>query len=155
MATTSSLAWYVPRKSRPEIPCFSRWLPDRFGIDFGCPNGSQIEARRRSRHAFRCISVSDREKVGSCKLSSCLINIAKMQSDCKKRGVFKDFDFVALVAFACHHSSRRLQKPLKIGVQDVPKPVQNALRYRLRVGSASITALERFWTPKYPPRRGP
>ena len=86
---------------------------------------------------------------------SCLINIAMMQSDCKNRCVFKDFDFVTLVVFACDLSSRSLQKQSKIGVQNVPKPSQNAFRYQLRVGNASITALERFWPPKWPPKRGP
>ena len=78
-----------------------------------------------------------------------------MQSDFKNRGVFEDFHFVTVVGIAYHLSSRRLKKQLKIGVQDVPKPFQNALRYQLRLGSASITALERFLAPKYPPKGGP
>ena len=90
----------------------------------------------------------DREKEGSSKLSSSLINIAKMQSDWENAGVFKDSGFVTVVVFASHLSSRRLKKHSKIGVQDGPKPFQNVLRYQVRVGSASGTGLEGFWTPK-------
>ena len=140
--------WCRPLKSMSDIPCPSRRPPHRFWIHFGCPNASQIEAQRGSRHAFSCISVKDPEKACSCMLSSCIINIAKLQSDCKNRGVFKDFDFVTVVGTACHLCSGRLKIQSKIGVQDDPKPCQNALRYQLHVGSASITALERFWAPK-------
>ena len=48
-----------------------------------------------------------------------------------------------------------LKKHSKIGVQDGPKPFQNALRYQVRVGSASGTGLEGFWIPKWPPKTGP
>ena len=71
-----------------------------------------------------------------------------MQSDCENTGVFTDFPFVTVVGIASHLSSRRLKKRFKIGVQNVPKPFQNPLRHKLRAGSASITALERFWLPK-------
>ena len=116
-------------------------------MDFGCQNGSQIETRRGSRHVFRCVAVTDGEKEGSGKVCSCIINIAKMQFDCENICVFEDFDFVTVVGIAYHLSSRRLEKHSEIGVQDIPKPCQNALRYQLHVGSASRTALERFWTP--------
>ena len=71
-----------------------------------------------------------------------------MQSDCEKPGVFKDFHFVALVAFAYHLTTRRLQKTLKnmflkasrtpqgpvlgghLGVQNPSKPVLEALPTR-------------------------
>ena len=34
-----------------------------------------------------------------------------------------------------------------------PKPFQNAVRSYLRLGNASGTGLERFWTPKWSPKR--
>ena len=94
------------------------------------------------------MSVTDPKEEGSCKLCSCLSNVAQMQSDCENTSVFNDFDSVTVVGIAYHLSSRMLKNQLKIGVQNVPKPCQNVLRYQLRVGSASITALERFWAPK-------
>jgi len=92
--------------------------------------------------------VTAREKEGSCKLSSCIINTVKLQSDFENTGVFKDFGLVTVVGIAIILAHEGLQKHFKIGVQDVPKPCQNALRYQLHVGSASITALEGFWSPK-------
>ena len=76
--------------------------------------------------------------------------MAKTHSDCENTCGFEDFGFVTVVGIDYHLSSRNLKKKkhVKIGVQDVPKPFQNALRYQLRVGSASITALERFWAPE-------
>ena len=88
-------------------------------------------------------------------LCSFIINMAKMQSDCENICIFKDFDFVTLGRLASHFSSRNLKSHSKFGVQDDPKPFQNALRYKLRVGSPSITASERKWTPKWLPKRGP
>ena len=41
------------------------------------------------------------------------------------------------------------KKACKIRVRDAPKPFQEALRIQLRLGSASSTGLERFWTPKW------
>ena len=46
------------------------------------------------------------------------------------------------------------KKAFKICFRDVPKPFQKALRIQLRVGSASVTGLERFWTPKSPLKQG-
>ena len=39
--------------------------------------------------------------------------MAKLQSDCKNRGVFEDSHFVTLLAFAHHPITRRLQKTLQ------------------------------------------
>ena len=80
---------------------------------------------------FRCISVTLREKEGSCKLSSCISIIAKMQSDCKNTGVFKDSRFVMLLAFAHHPITRRLQKNLQNlslrGPKTFPKSALNSV----------------------------
>ena len=43
----------------------------------------------------------------------------------------------------------------KIRLRDAPKPFQKALRNQLRLASASVTGLERFWTPKWFPKTGP
>ena len=59
------------------------------------------------------MSVSEQEKHGSSKLCSCIINIAKMQSDCKNTGVLRDFHFVSSVAFACHLIKFSLQRRLQ------------------------------------------
>ena len=88
-----------PLKSMSKIQCLFRSLPDRFGIDFGSPNGSQIEAHRGSRHAFWCISVSDQKKQGSCRLHACIINIAKMQSDCENTCVFLKICTLSVLSF--------------------------------------------------------
>ena len=58
--------------------------------DCGCPDGSQIETRKGSRHTFLCISVADREKESFCRLCACIINTAKMQFDYKNKCVFED-----------------------------------------------------------------
>ena len=47
------------------------------------------------------------------------------------------------------------KKCFKISLQRVPKPFQNALRYHMRLGNPSGTGLERFWPPKWLPKRGP
>ena len=44
---------------------------------------------------------------------SCIINIAKMQSDVEYTRVLKDFAFVALVGIAYHLSSPRLNKNIQ------------------------------------------
>ena len=124
-------------------------MEDRFRIDLGSILAAQRAPKSRpggSPDAPSDVHQSQMEqKRVLASFFSCLINIAMMQSDCKNRCVFEDFDFVTIVVFAYHLSSRRLKNHFKIGVQDVPKPFQNALRYQLRVGSASMTALERFW----------
>ena len=60
-----------------------------------------------------------------------------MQSDCKNRGVFEDFDFVTLVAFAYHLSSRRLQKTLKNWCPRRPKTMSKR-------SSISVACWKRF-----------
>ena len=57
--------------------------------------------------------MTDREKEGSCKFYSCIINIAKMQSERENTCVFKYFHFITLLAFAYHLITRRLQKWLQ------------------------------------------
>ena len=52
-------------------------------------------------------------------------------------------------------STGDFKKAFKIRFGDVPKPLQKALRIQLRLGSASVTGLERFWTPKLPPQTRP
>ena len=90
------------------------------------------------RHAFRCISVTDPEKEGSCKLSFCIINIAKMQSDCENTGVFKDFHFVTCVAFVYNPVTRRLQKRLQNHSLEGPKTVP-------KCSSMTYASWKRFW----------
>ena len=138
--------------------------------------------------------MTDREKAGYCKLRSCLVSIAKMQSDCENCGVFKDFGFATVVVFAYHLSSRRLKKAFQNWYprpsKTIPKrsSISGACRKRFRNGfgrildsqmasqkrslrpprghqkrilsnlasrEASRTGLEGFWTPKWPPKRGP
>ena len=82
---------------------------DRFWLPKWVPNRGPEGIQTR----FLCISVTDREKEGSCKLCSCIINIAKMQSDCENTGVFKDFPFITLVAFGHHLITRRPQKSIQ------------------------------------------
>ena len=127
-----------PLKSRSKIQCPSWPSPDRFWIDFGCPIGPQIETQRRSRRAFWCMSVTDGEKEGFCKLSSCIINNAKMQSACENRHVFKDFAFVAVVGIAYHLSSRGLKKTLKNWCPRRPKTSPKRF-------SMSYASWKRFW----------
>ena len=95
-------------------------------------------ARRRSRHVFRCISVTVREKEGSCKVSSCISIIAKMQSDCENTGVFKDFHFVTFVAFVYNPVTRRLQKRLQNQSLEGPKTVP-------KCSSMTYASWKRFW----------
>ena len=78
-----------------------------------------------------------------------------MQSDCENTGVSEDSHFAIFLAFAHHSMRQRLQKPFKIGLLDVPKPVQKALRIEFRFGSASMTDLQGSWTLKWPPPAGP
>ena len=88
--------------------------------------------------------MTERKKEGSCKLFPCLINIAKMQSDCENWGVLKDFHFVTLVAFAYHLSLRRLKKTLQNWCPRRPKTlpkrssISGACRKRFRNGFGRI-----------------
>ena len=67
----------------------------------------------------------------------------------------KIFTWSLLILLLVILAHEGLENRFKIGVQDLPKPFQNALQYQLGLGSASITALQRFWAPKYPPKGGP
>ena len=67
--------------------------------------------------------MTDREKEGSCKLSSCVINIAKMQFDREQIGVLADFDFITWVGIAYHLGSRRLKKTFKNWCPRRPKTI--------------------------------
>ena len=87
---------------------------------------------------FRCISVTVREKEGSCKVSSCISIIAKMQSDCENTGVFKDFHFVTFVAFVYNPVTRRLQKRLQNQSLEGPKTVP-------KCSSMTYASWKRFW----------
>ena len=60
-----------------------------------------------------------------------------MQSDCENTGVFEDFHFVTLVAFAYHLSSRRLQKTLKNWCPKRPKTIPKR-------SSISVASRKRF-----------
>ena len=71
-----------------------------------------------------------------------------MQFHCENICVFKDSGFLIVVALAHHLITRSLEKGLKIGVQDVPRRFQTTLPSHLRLGSASVTGLEGFWSPK-------
>ena len=88
--------------------------------------------------------MTDQEKEGSCKLSSSLINIAKMQFDWENTGVFKDSGFVTVVVFASHLSSRRLKKTLQNWCPRRPKTIpkrssiSGACRKRFRNGFGRI-----------------
>ena len=88
--------------------------------------------------------MTDPDKEGFCKLSSCIINIAKMQSDCEKPDVFEAFDFVTLVGIAYHFSLRRLKKTLKNWCPRRPKTMSKrssisvASRMRIHKGFGTI-----------------
>ena len=88
--------------------------------------------------------MTDREKEGSCKLSSYLLHIAKMQSDWENTGVFKDSGFVTVVVFASHLSSRRFKKTLQNWCPRRPKTIpkrssiSGACRKRFRNGFGRI-----------------
>ena len=45
-----------------------------------------------------------------------------------------------------------LKEGFKIGVQDVARRFQTSLPSHFRLGSASVTGVERFWTPKGRPK---
>ena len=47
-----------------------------------------------------------------------------------------------------------LKKAFKLRLKGIPKTSQMALPIQLRVGSASVTGLERFWAPKSPLKQG-
>ena len=81
--------------------------------------------------------VSEREKHGSNKLCACIINIAKMQSDCENTGVLKDFGFVTFVGFAYHLSSRSLEKTSKNWCPRRPKTIPKR-------SSISVACWKRF-----------
>ena len=63
--------------------------------------------------------------------------MAKMQFDCENTGVFEDFHFVTLVPFACHLSSRRLQKTLQNWCPRRPKTMSKR-------SSISVACPKRF-----------
>ena len=84
-------------------------MEDRFRIDSGSILAAKIGPKSRpggGPDAPSDVYQSQMEqKSDLASFFSCLINIAMMQSDCKNRCVFEDFDFVTLVAFAYHLSS--------------------------------------------------
>ena len=82
--------------------------------------------------------MTETKKERCCKLSCCIINIAKLQSDCKNRGVFEDFDFVTLVAFAYHLSSRNHKKTFRNWCPRRPKTSPKR-------SSMSYASWKRFW----------
>ena len=83
--------------------------------------------------------MTDREKEGSCKVWSCIINIAKMQSDCQNTRVLKDFHFVTLVAFTSHLIPWRPQKRPRKSSPKSSKTVPKR-------SSMSCASWIRFWT---------
>ena len=97
-----------------------------------------MDAKTRSQEGPDTLSggcqSQSKKKQGSGKLSSCIINTAKLQSDCKNRGVLKDFHFVTLVAFAYHLITLRPQNRSLKGSKTIPKR-----------SSMSYASSKRFW----------
>ena len=94
-------------------------LWDRFWLAKWVPNRGPKGIRRR----FPMYISNRSKKRRFLQVFPCLINIAKMQSDCENTCAFDDFHFVTLVAFLYHLSSRRLRKTFKNRCPRRPKTI--------------------------------
>ena len=153
----------------------------RSGIDSASqisPKTFQIDAQREFQHAPCRITNSHLENLSSCKLCECIIKKAEMHFYCENTCVFKDSDFLTVVAWAHHLITRSLEKRLEKRCPRCPTTLPNDLskslaswkclcdrfgrilvsqmtfqRGPLRVPGAFKNVFFQAWAPRKPPNR--
>ena len=125
---------------------------DGFQIDFGSILAAQMAPKWRPRGGPDALSDLYQSQIKETKvLASFLLALSRWRrcNLTEKMVVFlKIFTSLLLSHLLVILAHEGLENHFKFGVQDVPKPFQNALRDELHLGSASMTALERFWDAK-------
>ena len=133
-------------------------FPDGLCIYFGAILAAQMAPKSRPRGGPDTLSNVYQSQIEKKKVLASFVLALSTLRRCNlpvKTQVFlKIFTSSLLSLLLIILAHEGLKKQLKIGVQDVPKPFQNALRSQVRVSSVSGTGLEGFWTPKWLPKRG-
>ena len=154
----------MPGSSRPGAGLQNRCpkhdsLETRFQTSLGKILAAQMAPKSKSEGGPDMRSDVHQSQIEKKKALACFVHTLSTWRSCnltvKTQLILKIFtsSFLShLFAILAHEG---LEHHFKLGVQDIPKPFQNTLRSYIRLGNASGTASERFWTPKWLPKRGP
>ena len=133
-------------------------LPYSFGLSSEPFLGADIASKSRPQGAPVALPDGCYPEMEKNKVLASVLLVLSTRPRCNltvKTQVF--LKIIALSCFSLLHiilSHGDFKKAFKISPSEAPKPFQKALRIQLRLGSTSVTGLERFWTPKWAPQVG-
>ena len=133
-------------------------LPDGFGTSSEPILGADIASKSRPQGAPEALPDGYYPEMQKNQVLASVLLVLSTRPRCNltvKTQVF--LKILALSCFSFLHiilSHGDCKKTFKTTPSEGPKPFQKALRIHLRLGTTSVTGLERFWTPKWAPQVG-